>query len=153
MRSLLTLLVVGSFVSLGTASTQDDAVKKEREKFQGVWKVVSSEEDTRATPDFIVDALKVEIKGDQITLKGVEDLMERFGKVTFTIDPATTPKILDFKVTAGKDKNNQYEGIYVLKDDELKICASTRPGGNRPDEFKTAADSNRVLFVLKREKK
>ena len=152
MRTLFTFLVVGSVASL-TLASQGDAVKKEREKLQGTWKIVSSEEDARATPDFIVSALTIEIKGDQITLKGVEDLMERFGKVTFTIDPATTPRILDFKVTSGKEKGNQHEGIYVLKDDELKICVSTRPGGNRPDEFKTAADSNRALIVLKREKK
>jgi uncharacterized protein (TIGR03067 family) len=152
MRKLLAIVCVG-LLPLGLVQAQDAAVKKEREKFQGEWKVASSEEDGRATADFIVDNLTIVIKGDQITVKGVEDLVERFGKVTFTIDPGTTPRVIDFKVVAGKEKDNRYEGIYELKDNQLKICATTRSGGDRPDEFKTAAGANRILFVLKREKK
>ena len=153
MRKLLAVVCVLLLLPLGFAYPQDDAVKKEREKMQGDWKVVSSEEDGNPTPDFIVQAVKLTIKGDQISLKGVEDLAERFGKVTFTLDPATTPKIMDFKIVAVKDKDNSHEGIYELKGDELKLCITTRSGGNRPDEFKTKAGSNRVLVVLKREKK
>ncbi|MBM3997612.1 MAG: TIGR03067 domain-containing protein [Planctomycetes bacterium] len=126
--------------------------KKELEKFQGDWQVLSSEEDGFATPEFIVQNLKLTIKGDVITLKGVDGLKLKFGKVKLTVDPASNPKLIDFKVEAGSEKDNLYEGIYELKDGKLKICASTRTGGNRPDEFKTKADSNRVLFVLKREK-
>jgi uncharacterized protein (TIGR03067 family) len=151
MRKLLAL--VGVLLLVPLAIAQDEAAKKERARFQGNWQVVSSEEDGNPTPDFIVQALQITMKGDEITLKGVEDLAERFGKVTFTIDPATTPKIIEFKVVAGKEKDNRYEGIYELKDDQLKICATTRSGGDRPDEFKTKAGSSRILFVLKREKK
>ena len=153
MRKFFTVAFVGSLLVLaaGPGIAQDDAVKKERAKLQGAWKVVSSEEDTRPTPDIIVQNLTVVIKGDQITLKGVEELMKKFGKVTMTIDPATKPKIMDFKVEAGSEKDNAYEGIYELKGDELKICVSTARG-NRPDEFKTKAGSTRALFVLKREK-
>jgi len=148
---MLAVALVGSLAVVGAARSQDDAVKKEREKFQGTWQVVSSEEDTVATPEIIVNFLKIAIKGDQLTLKGVEDLQKKFGKVTIVIDPATTPKIIDFKIEDGSEKNKTFEGIYELKDDMLKICASVRDG-NRPEEFKTKAGSNRVLFVLKREK-
>jgi uncharacterized protein (TIGR03067 family) len=136
---------------LPLGAAQDDAVKKEQAKLQGVWQVLNSEEDGKATPEFIVQALKLEIKGNQITIKGVEDLVKKFGKVTLTIDPATTPKIIDFKIEAGSEKDNVYEGIYELKGDELRICASVVKGA-RPEEFKTKAGSNRALFVLKREK-
>jgi uncharacterized protein (TIGR03067 family) len=99
-----------------------------------------------------VQNLKLEMKGNQITLKGVEDLMKKFGKVTFKLDPSSMPKFIDFKVEAGSEKNSEYEGIYELKGDELRICASV-VSRNRPDEFKTKEGSNRVLFVLKRDKK
>jgi|ERR1017187_8488818 uncharacterized protein (TIGR03067 family) len=152
MRKLLAIVCVGLLIPLGAANSQDDAVKKESAKLQGDWQVVSSEEDGRATPDFIVENLKIAIKGDQITLKGVEELMKKFGKVTLKVDPSSTPKFIDFKVEAGSEKNNEYEGIYELKGDELKICVSV-VSRNRPDEFKTKAGSNRALFVLKRAKK
>lgn len=152
MRTFILFTIAGVLIPLGVAFAQNDAAKKELERLQGTWQVLSSEEDKLPTPDFIVQNLKVIIKDDQISLKGVEELMKRFGKVTLTIDPTTMPKVIDFKVEAGADKDNRFEGIYTLKDDEFRICASTRSGGNRPDEFKTAAGSNRVLFVLRREK-
>lgn len=150
MRTILGLAVVSVLFPLGVALAQDEAVKKEAEKLQGTWEILSSEEDDRPTPEVIVQNLKVVIKGNQLTLKGVEQLINQFGKVTLTIDPATMPKIIDFKVEAGMERDKTFEGIYTLKDDELKICASTRSGGNRPEEFKTQAGSNRLLVVLKR---
>jgi uncharacterized protein (TIGR03067 family) len=136
---------------LGVAAAQDDAAKKELKKFQGTWQVVSAEENSKPTPDEIVQNLKIVIKGDQLKLKGVEDLMQKFGKIKLVIDPSTMPKIIDFKIEAGSEKDSTFEGIYELKGDRLKICTST-VSGNRPSEFESKAGSNRVLFVLKREK-
>ena len=43
------------------------------------------------------------------------------------------------------------EGIYQLKDDELKICLKVL-GGDRPSEFNAPEGSSIVLMVLKRNK-
>ena len=152
MKRFLSILLVGTLFPVGFVYPQDKAGKKEEKKLQGDWQIVRSEEDGQPTADFIVQNLKIAIKGNQITIKGVEDLMERFGKVTFTIDPSTKPKIMDFKVVAGKDKDNRHEGIYEWKGEQLRICLTTANGGDRPNEFKTKAGSNRLLVVLKRSK-
>jgi len=146
----LLAFVVFALVSLGVASAQDDAGKKELKKFQGTWQVVSAQDSGNPVPEEVVQNLKIVIKGKQLTLKGVEDLIQKFGKITLTIDPATTPKIIDFKIEAGSEKGNSFEGIYELKGKQLKICSATVSGGNRPNEFKAESGSNRVLFVLKR---
>src|SRR6516162_4130124 len=119
MRKLVAMLCVGVLLPLGSAWSQDDAVKKEREKLQGTWQVVSSEEDGRAMADVIVQNLKIVIKGDQINLSGVEELVNQFGKITMKVDPGTMPKTIDFKIVAGTEKDKTFEGIYVLKGDEL----------------------------------
>jgi len=153
MRKVSAIVCIGLFLAPGVVYAQDNAVKKESEKFQGTWRLVSSEEDAQPTADFIVENLKIVIKGNQVSLKDVEAIVKQFGKVTITIDPSTNPKIIDFKIVAGTEKDKTFEGIYEMKDDRLKICVSNRSGGNRPDDFKTAAGSNRLLVVLKREGK
>jgi uncharacterized protein (TIGR03067 family) len=140
-----------SLVFFGAALAQDDA-KKELKKFQGDWQVISAEEDTKPVPDEVVQNLKLVIKGDRLALKGVENLIQKFGKIKLVVDPSTTPKIIDFKIEAGSEKDSTFEGIYEFKDDRLKICAST-VSGNRPSGFETKEASSRILFVLKREKK
>jgi uncharacterized protein (TIGR03067 family) len=152
MRKSLGVVAVGLLLSsaLGIAVAQDDAAKKELKKLDGVWQVVSAEGDGNPFPEEVIQNLRMVFKRDQLTLKGVEDLMKKFEKITLMIDPATTPKIMDFKIEAGSEKDNTFEGIYELKGDQLKICAATERG-NRPGDFETKAGSNRVLFVLKRE--
>jgi uncharacterized protein (TIGR03067 family) len=137
-------------LALGVAFAQDDAAKKELKKFQGTWQVVSALDSGKPVPDEVVHNLKIVIKEDRLTLKGVEDLILKFGKIKLVVDPSTMPKILDFKIEAGSEKDSTFEGIYEFKDKRLKICAST-VSGNRPSEFESKAGSNRVLFVLKRE--
>jgi uncharacterized protein (TIGR03067 family) len=149
MMRLFALLAI-ALVSLGVAFAQDDAGKKELEKLQGTWQVVSAQENNTPVPDEVVQNLKLVVKGKQLNLKGVENLIKKFGKITLTVDPATTPKIIDFKIEAGSEKDNGFEGIYELKGEQWKICAATVSGGNRPGEFEAKAGSNRVLFVLKR---
>jgi uncharacterized protein (TIGR03067 family) len=92
MRKLLTIVCVDLLVPLGVGRAQEDAVKKERERFQGTWQVVSSEEDGQATPAFLVEKLKIVVKEDQLTLEGVQELADQFGTVRMTIDPAKNPK-------------------------------------------------------------
>jgi|SRR6516165_6261332 len=153
MKRVLGIALLGALFPVGFIYPQEEAVKKEQKKLQGDWQIVQSEEDGTPTADFIVQNLKITIKGNQLTLKGVEDLMERFGKVTFTVDPSTKPKIMDFKVVAGKDKDNRHDGIYEFKGEQLTICVTTASGGDRPNEFKTRAGSNRLLVTLKRAKR
>ena len=150
MQRFLGIVLAGGLLPLSFVYSQDDAVKKEQKKLQGDWQIVRSEEDGLPTADFIVQNLKISIKGKQITIKGVEELVERFGKVTMAIDPSTKPKIMDFNVVVGKDKDNRHDGIYEWNGEQLKICVTTVNGGDRPNEFKTKAGSKRLLVTLKR---
>ena len=150
MKSLL-CVSASALILVAVVQAQDDAVKKELTKLEGTWALVSAEEDKLDIPEFIVQNLKIVIKGDQLSLKGVEDLIQKFSKVKVKIDPATTPKTIDFIIEAGNEKGTTFEGIFEVKKDQVKFCVST-VNGNRPGEFETKEGSKRVLFLMKRDK-
>jgi uncharacterized protein (TIGR03067 family) len=147
---LLALCVI-VLVSFGAAPAQDDAVKKELVGMAGDWQLVRGEENGEPAPEYVVKNLKCVIKDDRLTFEGIEPLTDKASKLTMKIDTSTTPKCIDLKVEAGSLKGDVLEGVYEWKADEMQICLYFGKG-NRPLEFETKAGSNRVLFVLKRQK-
>jgi len=149
MRLLALSLIV--LVSFGAAPAQEDAVKKELVGMAGDWRLVRGEESGEAASEFVIKNLECVIEGDRLTFKGVAPLEDKANKLSIKIDASTTPKCIDLKVEAGSLKGDVLEGVYERKGDELKLCLYMGKG-NRPLEFETKAGSNRVLFILKRER-
>jgi uncharacterized protein (TIGR03067 family) len=147
---LLALAVI-VLVSVGAASAQDDPVKKELVGLAGDWRLVKGEANGEAANGYILENLKCAIKGDRLTFGGIKPLTDKFSQLTIKIDAATMPKCIDLKVEAGSLKGEVLEGVYERKGDELKLCLYLGKG-NRPLEFEAKGGSDRVLFVLKREK-
>ena len=148
-RPLALLVIV--LAPFGGTFAQDDAVKKELVGLAGDWRLVHGEDDGEPAPEFVVKNLECLIEGDRLTFKGLATLTDKASKLSIKIDASTTPKCIDLKVEAGSLKGDVLEGVYERKGDELKLCLYLGKG-NRPLEFETKAGSNRVLFVLKREK-
>jgi uncharacterized protein (TIGR03067 family) len=122
--------------------------KKDEEKLQGTWILVSSEQGGRATPDNVAKTMKMTVKGDQITINS--DTTEE--KMTFKLDPTKKPKTVDFLVKKGGMDDVAVPGIYELKDDELKICYVQGGLGERPTEFVTKKRTAQGLMIFKRSK-
>jgi uncharacterized protein (TIGR03067 family) len=146
-------LFAAALGSFSAALAEEGAPKKELVKMQGAWRLVRGEENGEPVSDYAVKNLELVVKGDQFTFTGVAPLTGKAGRLTGTIDASTTPKCIDLKVEAGSLKGTVLEGIYEWKGDELKLCLFWASGERiRPLEFETKAGSNRVLFVLKRQK-
>jgi uncharacterized protein (TIGR03067 family) len=137
-------IIVVLFIA-ATAPAQD--AKKELDKLQGEWFLVSEESKGLTTPEEIVKGYKVTIKGDQLTS---ENLDGKVTKWTFKIDPSKEPKHIDM-TTKFKDKDVRSKGIYKLEGDTLSLCR-TFGVRERPTEFKTTAESGNFQ-VFKRIKK
>jgi uncharacterized protein (TIGR03067 family) len=116
--------------------------KKDQEKLQGKWSVVSAERDGQAH-DKIKDD-KLVIASDRITITKASGNEEP--AVTFTLDATKKPKHIDVMVSG-----MTMQAIYELDGDNLKLCFA-RPGAERPGDFTTKAGSERMLVVLKRDK-
>jgi uncharacterized protein (TIGR03067 family) len=139
---------MGSQISLGLIvalllaadAPKDGATKQDKEKIQGVWKVVSVEFGGKPDKDGEGDTWT--FKGDECATKSTDGV-----KVprTYKLDATKKPKSFEL---SGEVVN--MAGIYSLEGDELKVCLG--PSDKPPSEFSSKGEKH-ILIVLKREKR
>lgn len=136
--------VLAVFVlSYAAAGAGNADVKKALVALQGVWKLEAIETDG-AAQELIRRPPRLVIKDNKV-LYGGEQL------AVLTLDPATSPKTIDFEFTKPR---RTYEGIYSLKDDTLKVCINKMTDGvkERPTGFDTKRKADWRMMVFKRMK-
>jgi len=128
------------FLLAQAASVAGDA-KKTLAALQGVWRLESIEMDgmeqemIRKPPRWIIKGNKVLYGGEHLA--------------TLTLDPASSPKIIDLEFPKPK---RTYEGIFSLTGDTLRICVNKMTDGvkERPLSFDTKGKPDCRLMVFKR---
>jgi len=143
MRGSSVVIVAVCFL-LGAGPIQDDAAKKDLDKLQGVWQVVSMEGGKSLPPDRLKE-LKFTFKGNKLSHTGSDG---KTTESTIKLDPSKKPKVMD--ITHLTDSVTLL-GIYSIDGDTLKICGPRVKDGDRPTEFKASEDVD--LIVLKRTKR
>jgi uncharacterized protein (TIGR03067 family) len=123
--------------------------KKDSELLQGTWTMVSLEVNGDAVEGDLVDNARLVVKDDSYT----PTLGDQTYTSKFKMDPSKSPKQMDFTYTDGELKGETVKGIYKLEGDTYTLCRALLPDGDRPTDFKTSADSNRILVVWKRQAK
>jgi uncharacterized protein (TIGR03067 family) len=138
------VLVAGLMVAAAPATTDD--AKKEVERFQGSWKVVSGMHDGEVGADareyamvFEANAFAIR-RGDQVVMKG-----------RFKPDPSKTPKAIDMLIT-DEDGEEEVHGIYAFGEEGLTWCTAEPGEKRRPDGFAAQKGSEDLLLTLKKEK-
>ena len=115
--------------------------KSDKDLFQGPWKLVAIDKEGEKAPQELIDNIKIAFKGDKVVM----EFMGMSKEGDFRLDPSTKPKSIDMTID-----DKAVKGIYQLDGNSLKICL--KDGGGRPTKFETAAGSQSILIVLKREK-
>jgi uncharacterized protein (TIGR03067 family) len=124
-----------------------DAARRDLEKLQGTWRVVSSQVVDEKAAEDEVKKRKVTVKGNILTYEyGNEKKETQEG--TITLDPKT--KAFDWAWTLPQ-KGATMLGIYELKGDDLRIGFGN-DGLVRPRQFVIGKEDVVWLLVLKREK-
>jgi len=144
---MLTVLAVALMV--GADAAKDDA-KKEKEKLQGTWLVLTVEERGQSKQDN--ENHRLVFAGDELTVKRGDDT---FIKGKFKIDASKKPMEIDFEITeAMKDelKGKTGFGIYSVEGDTLKLCVNEPGMPERPKEFAAQADSKHILLTCQHQK-
>jgi uncharacterized protein (TIGR03067 family) len=123
----LAIVVAAVCTVLGRAATVVAQADKIAGELDGMWKLVAVEQDGEVLERD--DDVRWVVTGGQVFYAG--ELL-----AAMTTYAASTPQGLDLAFRAPK---NDYEGIYALEKDELKICLNASPTGpkNRPSDFAT----------------
>ena len=112
---------------------------------EGRWLVVSH----------AVDGDGQDTKGAKVQFaKGNFTLEEQNGEVqkcSYKVDTSKMPNQIDFTATEGAQKDQVFQGIFMLKGDRLTLCMA-RPGSDRPTEAASTEGSGHILIVLERGK-
>ncbi|PAY18765.1 TIGR03067 domain-containing protein [Rhodopirellula sp. SM50] len=150
MRSLLLgLLLVGiAFPLVANAEdAQDQAVKKDRKKLQGVWQVTSLVIAGNKANDEDVKKMTV-VNGDDGTWS-VRSEGKETSKGVSTISPSAKPKTIDFTATEGGSSGEHFVGIYQLGKNKRKLCF-VRRDKDRPTDFTSTTENQAILVTYKR---
>lgn len=138
---------VAFVVLLGTLHAADagdpKAVAKELAKFDGTWKVTNLDAGGPITAmqlTFTKGKLKMRTS---FLIEGQRNTDTSDG--AFTIDPARTPKTIDWKLRTGQSR-----GIYEFDKNRLKICFGSP---DRPTTFDDDPGKRVRRLILEREKK
>jgi uncharacterized protein (TIGR03067 family) len=125
-----------------------DAVAADRQALRGNWRMIELHVDGQRTADEEARRFTVVNAGD-----GGWSLLRDGGEFirgTSTIDPAATPKAIDFIATDPNGERQEYHGIYEPGDPIRRLCFG-RPGRPRPVAFTSTADDEQLLIVFERE--
>jgi uncharacterized protein (TIGR03067 family) len=171
MRTALALVLAG-FSALPVEGA-DDKEKAECKKLEGTWALVSEERngEKRVPPKslWVFEGEAAKVYFEQAPPNAPKDWSPSLKPLNilqiyhFKLDPTQTPKALD-QTTEFRDRKTLEFGkkpttkpklaIYKLDGNTLTICyAGYYDKGKRPGDFTAAKMSDRLIYVLQREKK
>lgn len=140
--------LVVTTLTAGAPVSQEDAVKKERLKFEGTWRIVALEVDGNKSSE--TDARKLKVVNGPDGKWSLQSEEKEIVKGTSLIDPTQKVKTIDISPSEGDDKDKQFLGIYEIHEKTRKLCLAS-PGKARPTEFTSPAGSHLILVTFERE--
>ncbi len=142
---MLALLIQGLvLVAVGFQDDATAATKAEMQALQGSWLGTGFEIGGQSAPlDFVAKGRYV-FEGPKLAVYEGDKLVARAQVVVY---PDASPKGIDLLAEeGGKPTGQKVEGIYEIKDGNLKLCFPTGPGAQRPTEFTSKGKAGLMTF-------
>jgi uncharacterized protein (TIGR03067 family) len=139
-RKLLVALVwILPAIGAMTLASKPDEIDP---KLNGTWKMVSLQYHGETT-NFEEKAVRLVIDGSKVNYA-------RENIATISAVASASPSILDWKMISG---GKQYEAIYAIEGDKLRICLNSRTEGvkERPNLFSTKDQATWRLLTFQKE--
>jgi uncharacterized protein (TIGR03067 family) len=129
------------------STAQETPVVPDRERYTGIWRVVSIEANGEVSREDQRTIL-VENHPDGSWILTIDE--REVSRGTSTMDPLAVPKEIDLEITAGDGTGSILKGIYEVGEKTRRLCFRSNNGW-RPPEFSGAAGSDSVLIVFERQ--
>ena len=143
---ILLLLAVGSLI--GADSQGEVTAKKDLQRFQGNWQLISAERDGKRTPPEEAKKITLAIRENKFVLKKESVVLS---EGTFSLAPTKQPKEIDETITVGPNKGKVFLAIYEIDDEQHSICFAAA-GKDRPTALSSDPGSGNLLQLWKRVK-
>ena len=116
------------------------------ERLQGTWLVTSLLEEGKALPAADIEILEIVINKDVFT---VNEKGKAIAQYQIKLDPAKTPRQIDFTHLIGEAKGKTEPGIYAIDKDQVKFALNEKKKV-RPTVFEGKETLEYSVIVLKR---
>lgn len=149
-RALVAFSLPGIFLAQLHAQVGDqkaEAIRQDHATIQGKWKVTRLIDDGKESHDHDLQKIFV-INGNDGSWSLVGD-GKLIAKGPSTINPADTPKTIDFHITDENGKRVDFQGIYDLGASKRKLCFAPKVKG-RPKAFEAPKGSGRILVEFEK---
>lgn len=135
------------------ADLQGDAAKKDFEKLQGTWILVSGEMDGSKVPDESASKSSIKYEGDKITVITPHQHGEPMIAEIVKLDATKSPKQMHFVRKNGPSAGKTIVAIYEFDGDNLYAFAFDPTGATTPKELAAKAKSGHIKHAWKRQPK
>ncbi len=118
--------------------------QKALDRLQGRWRFEWYERDGKRMDAYMKESKpRLIIKGDQWHYSDQQHKI--------SIDPSSSPKLLDLVMRSESGSNRVLEGIFAINGNKLRICFYLGEGvKQRPTQFATQPDSQLLLYEFER---
>jgi uncharacterized protein (TIGR03067 family) len=140
MKRFAVALGLMSLAFLGVLSADE----KDLKELEGTYSVTSLEKAGAPAPKELTQKMKVQFKGEVLTIM----IGEEEKKAKIVTDATKTPHTIDISPTDG-EKGKMFPGIYKMEKGELSIAFTEK--GDRPKDLKS--DGEVILMKLKKDEK
>ena len=122
--------------------SNDEKAKKDLERMQGKWTIHALEINGKDVPPKQIADTFLVVKDDlyRTIVKGKE-----LTGMRIKLDASKDPRTIDMILTEG-GVEKVYKGIYMVENDQFKMCRGGIPEKERPNQFATWPDTN--YFVV-----
>jgi RNA polymerase sigma factor (sigma-70 family) len=131
-----------------TKDAKETPAGKEAKWLAGEWRVRHVETDGEALfKDDDLKEARIVFKDNKAEVKGFEVIFVR--DFSFKLDPTKNPKEIDVTFLEGPEKGTTFEGIYLVRKDEMRICLRLMtPELGRPKGYATVSGTTLYTFIL-----
>jgi uncharacterized protein (TIGR03067 family) len=146
------ILLLGSIGSLLAADLGGEEAKKELQKLQGTWVMVTGELGGKKAADEHVSQSKIVYEGDKMQIMVPNQTPETIVAEIVKIDPAKNPKEMHFVRKNGPNAGKTLVGIYEFEGGDQYKFAFDPSGATILKEFVTKDGTGHIRNTWKRVK-